>query len=51
MKMIDFDPTNVIVLTKTECHQIHAGNCCPGTPQEPIDPAHDPKDPDTGTDN
>lgn len=51
MKMIDFDPKDVIVLTKTECHQIHAGSCCPGTPQEPIDPDPDPKDPDAGTDD
>ena len=51
MKLIDLNPVDVVILSKEECTRLHAGNCCPGLPQEPIDPDPDPKDPDTGTDD
>lgn len=42
MKLIDLNPENLILLTIAEQTQINGGSCCPGTPQEPIDP--DPED-------
>ena len=41
MKLIDFNPEQINTLTLTEQAFI-LGGCCPGTPQEPIDP--DPDD-------